>query len=143
MPDVPVSAYTRPTFSSYLLAVLGETADALGWTPGALPVEEAITDALLLVGVDSFTAAPNLRAMRVAGRVAIWRAAVQAFAGAVTSSLDGQMLARSNLQPQAAAALKAAELEAATLGINTGGAGTAVMGRVTLDFLEPAVPWLN
>lgn len=135
---VPV-AYTESGFAAYLTSVLDKLADALDWDEGDPRVLEAVTDALLEYGttdIATVTAPNDLRGLRALGRRAIWRAVVQATAGKYDFSDSDAKFTRSQIQEMALKALERAERDCA----ETVGTGLSV-GRLTLDFLEPASPW--
>lgn len=108
------TAYSESVFADYLTTVLGEFATLLGWSPGSPAVQEALSDALLELGVPSIAAVTTpfqIRGLRALGRRAIWRAVVQATAGDYTVTDNNQTLEREQLQKQSLKALDLAATE--------------------------------
>jgi hypothetical protein len=108
------TGYTETIFADYLASVLGPVAGLLGWDAGSVQVIEAVNDALLdlgLTGIAQANTPTKLRGLRALGRLAIWRAVVQATSGAYAISGGGQTFQRDQLQKQALEALKLAEYE--------------------------------
>lgn len=131
--------YSEATFANYLASVPGELAPILGWDAGSVQVLEAVNDALLefpTTDITTVTASADLRGLRALGRRAIWRAVVQDVAAKYDFRDSDATFSRSQMQAMAKAALEVAEHDCA----ETVGLGLSV-GRMTLDFLEPASEW--
>jgi hypothetical protein len=110
----PPTSYTESIFADYLVSALGSVAGSLGWTAGSPQVQEAVADALLDLGsasIASVTTPFQIRGLRALGRLAIWRAVVQAVAGNYAFSGDGATFQRDQVQKQALQALELAETE--------------------------------
>jgi hypothetical protein len=108
------TSYSEAIFADYLASVLGNFADLLGWDGGSWPVQEAVADALLEMGISNIASATTpfqIRGLRALGRRAIWRAVVQAVAADYTVTDNNQTLEREQLQKQALVALELAETE--------------------------------
>jgi hypothetical protein len=105
------TTYNEAGFASYLTSVLGELAAVIGWDAGSPQVREAVSDALLDLGVTSIgdvTTPSDIRGLRALGRRAIWRAVVQATAGKYDFSDSDAKFSRSQINSQALEALKIA-----------------------------------
>jgi hypothetical protein len=125
--------YTEVQLRNYLVAVLADVGTALGWDSGSVQVVEATNDALLEAGASDISIVTDIRGLRALGRRAIWRAVVQATAGNYSFSTYEQRFDRQQVNEQAHKALELAEADCR----EAGGVGLSV-GRLTLDFLEPA-----
>lgn len=135
----PPTAYSESIFADYLAGRLADLGPVLGWDAGSEAVIEAVNDALLEYGttdISLVTGAANIKALRALGRRAIWRAVVQAVAGNYDFADSDAKFTRSQVQAMALEALKRAEADCA----ESVGIGLSV-GRLTLDFLEPASEW--
>lgn len=131
--------YSEAIFSDYLANVLGELARILAWDAGSPSVQEAVNDALLRYGtadITTVTVPADLDALRALGRRAIWRAAADAVASKYDFRDSDATFSRSQMHAAAMKALERAERDCA----ETVGTGLSV-GRLTLDFIEPASPW--
>jgi phage-related minor tail protein len=96
--------YTEVLFADFLVGVLGEVADAIGWDAGSVQVLEAVNDALLHYGTTAIT------------------------------DVAQQKFDRQQINAQALAMLKIADADCQAAGVGSG----LSIGRLTLDFLEPA-----
>jgi len=114
------TVYSEASFASYLTSVLDPLVDVLGWDEGDPRVREAVTDALLDYGtstITTITAAADVRRLRALGRVAIWRAVVQATAGHYAfTDVGQQQFNRQQVNEQARAMLEIAEADARAIG---------------------------
>jgi len=109
------SVYTEKLFAGYLDAVLGETADTLGWSVGGGQYDEAVNETLLAYGerdIGAITGLENLRKLRTLGRVAVWRAVVGAVSGDYDFAADGGDFDRSQVWEHAKRMFDAAVSEA-------------------------------
>lgn len=110
----PPTTYSEAILADYLASALGDLADVLGWTAGSPQVQEAVTDALLEMGVTAIAlvATPlQIRGLRALGRRAIWRAAVQATSAKYDFGDSDARFTRSQMHSQALESLKMAETD--------------------------------
>lgn len=99
-----------------MLSQLGTVAAVLEWAE--TDADEAVTDAELMLGVTDVAAATDMKKVRAAARLAIWRAASAAVAGLHDMSADGQSLSLSQVQTMCERSLAAAEREASLYGLD-------------------------
>jgi hypothetical protein len=128
--------YTEALFADFLVGVLGEVADAIGWDAGSVQVLEAVNDALLHYGttaITSVTSSDGMYKLRALGKRAIWRAVAQNVASRYDFQDSDAKFTRSQVQAMALKAIDIADAECA----EAGASGLSI-GRLTLDFLEPA-----
>lgn len=106
------TVYTEAIFRDYMVSVLGQMADILGWDNNTSQVVEAGNDALLELGVSNIATVTNIRGLRALGRRAIWRAVVQATTGYYAfTDVGQQQFSRQQINEQARKALELAETE--------------------------------
>lgn len=114
-------SYTDDTFRDYLHAQLnlGGFADDLGWSVADGQYTEILNDALALYGatdVTTISGVSALRALRIAGRLALWEAVAGATAHYRDSrTVDGAQSALSQVHAQAVAQLERARTDAAAV----------------------------
>lgn len=120
-------AYTayasEEAFAAYLHRALnrGGFAAALGWSVPGDDYDDAVNEALALVGASDITAITSTSAIRqlnAAGKVALWRQVMEAtthFRDNRTN--DGSSAQMSQIHAHAKAMLREAEAEAVTLGV--------------------------
>jgi hypothetical protein len=117
------ASYTEATFAAYLHALLsaGGLATDLGWSLADGSYDEVINDALGYYGAEDITTisgATSILAMRIAGRVALWKAVSSATAHYTDASTpDGARANLSQLHTQALAQYNIALGEAGTVGL--------------------------
>ena len=78
------TSYTEATFKAFLHAELRDVGLALGWSVAGGSYDEPLNDALFAYEADdiaSVSGRDNLRKLRALGRVAVWRAVVNATSG--------------------------------------------------------------
>lgn len=133
------SQYSEAIFAADMVSWLADLAPVLGWSGGSPQVQQAVTTALLKYGttdITTVTAPADIDALQALGRRAIWRAAVDGLASKYDFRDSDASFSRSQMQEMALEALARAERDVA----ETAGIGLSV-GRLTLDFLEPASQW--
>lgn len=127
--------YTPITFEQYLLDSLGATGIQLGWqTIGDL--ENVVVDTLLLLGVDDITTLvenADLRKLRVAGQLCLWRQVMASTAGDYTFSADGGSYSRDQVFAHAQQMMAQAEAAAAALDILDTYAVTSLAANYHID----------
>lgn len=109
------TAYTEATFATYLHAVAGDVASVLGYTIAGGDYAEIINEALFMYGVDDIanvSGLENLRKLRVFGRMALWRQALNDASTRFDFAADGGDYKRSQLHEMLLKALDAAEYDA-------------------------------
>lgn len=118
-----ISPYFLATFKAYLHTVLGTVATSLGWTVNAGNYDEVVNDALLSLNTDDITTLTTntqLKQLRAAGRVSLWRMVASTLAGDYNFSADGGSYSREQAHAQALRMLQQAETDAAALGVLDG-----------------------
>ena len=95
------TAYTETTLSDFMIAVLGPTATALGWSTDDDSLAEAINDTLIAIGATDVADVTDIEQVRAVARWQAWRWAADALASKFDVSTDGQSLSRSQLYEQA------------------------------------------
>jgi hypothetical protein len=119
-----VTAYASETeLASYVHAVIGTAAAALGWTVGGNSYAEAINDTLLALGIDDVADATSVSALRAAARFYVWRAVADATVGMHAFSLDQQSFSMQQIHDHAVERQQQAESEAAALGVELSSVG--------------------
>jgi hypothetical protein len=135
------TTYSEATFADYLASQIQRVASMLGWDAGSVEVLEAVNDALLQYGttdISTVSTPPDMDGLRALGRRAIWRAVVQATAGNYSfTDVAQQKFDRQQINAQALAMLKIADADCQAAGVGSG----LSIGRLTLEFLEPATEW--
>lgn len=109
------TAYTEATFTTYLHTVAGDVASVLGYTIAGGDYAEIINEALFMYGVDDIadvTGRDNLRKLRVLGRLALWRQALNDASTRFDFAADGGDYKRSQLHAMLLKALDQAEYDA-------------------------------
>lgn len=106
------AGYDDAQLAAFMLAVLGPTAAALGWTAPA-HVSEPLIETLVAYGVDDIAAATDVPKLRALARWQAWEAAAEALVSRYDISTDGQSLSRSQLYQQARGQLRIAAQRAA------------------------------
>lgn len=122
---VPTS-YTAPALAAYMEHVLSDVGTLLGWAAADGDYDEAVTDALLLLGgsdITEYTTAAEIRQLRAAARLAAWQHATDALAAKHDIGADGQDLSLSQLKKHAGEQLAAAQAAADRLGIGADDVG--------------------
>lgn len=94
------AGYDDAQLAAFMLAVLGPTAAALGWTAPA-HVSEPLIETLVAYGVDDIAAATDVPKLRALARWQAWEAAAEALASRYDVSTDGQALSRAQLYTHA------------------------------------------
>lgn len=137
---MPIPAQISETWlADYQVSLLDKLASILGWDNGSPSVQNAVLQTLLDYGVSdpsTVTGIENTRKLLAYADRAIWRAVVKATTGNYDFRDADASMSRSQMQEQAKEALEVAEAALA----EAGGTGLSV-GRLTLDFLEPATQW--
>lgn len=113
--SVPAS-YDQHEITYYMHSTLGKTAEALGWAPPN-SYEEAVTDTLLLYGVDDIASATDIEKLRACARLAAWQAVEADTAGYFQFSTDGQSFHREQIHQQATAMVKRERVKAMRYGV--------------------------
>jgi hypothetical protein len=116
---------TEPGLEGLMVLSLGTVATALEWNELSPSLDEAVTDALILVGASDILTVTDIAKLRAAGRLCAWRMAAGAVAGMVTFAADGLSISLSDLQRATSAGLVQAERDAADHGI-----APAMMARI-------------
>ena len=115
---IPTS-YTEAELASYMDAILGPVADALGWSVANGDYDEPVNSAILAYGVDDIadiSGRENIEKLRALARVEAWRAVRDATAGHYDFSDGGVSLKRSQMHAQAVKNMDAAIAEAMRFG---------------------------
>lgn len=102
---------------NYMIDVLKEVADLLGWTSATSDLQEAVNETLLAYGVDNISeisGRENIRRLRAFARYQAWNAVVNATAGYYNFSADNGRFDRSQINAQARENLKSAESDLLT-----------------------------
>jgi hypothetical protein len=123
------TSYSEQTLAAYMHRQLGDVAVDLGWEVGADDAGsygDAVDEVALLLGVE-IAAAPDIRRLRIAARLEVWRAVVQTTVGDVDFEGDDRAEKESQRHSQAKAMLALAETALARYdaGTGVGGAGAA------------------
>lgn len=109
------TSYTETTFKTYLDALIGAVADALGWSVLGGQYNEALNEALLAYGADdiaTITGTENIRKLRTLGRAEVWRAVLAEVAADYDFEADGGSYKRSQVYEHARRMFEAAVTEA-------------------------------
>ena len=110
------TTYTEGQLMLYMVAVLGETADVLGWRRADGDYVETVNDVIIDYGVDAIADATDIAKLRALARRAIWKAAVAGLTPRYDFSTDGQSFQRSQMLTHAKEALARAEADALVYG---------------------------
>ena len=129
-----LTPYTHDSFKQYLCHSLRDMAGALGWTVANGDFDEPLNDALLMLDNDdvaNFTTNAQLRLLRSAGKVAVWRAVVATTAGDYQFSADGGSYNRQQVHDHARKMVADVEAEASGLGVDVYGGYEVGIATIT------------
>lgn len=132
------NAYTEETLAAYMAspAVLGNTADLLGWTYDAGSYDELLNRVIELSGkeaVEAMNGREQVIKVRALARFAAWEAAVSGLVTEFDVSADGASMSREAIFQHAQQQLERARDEIIGLGYDPEGANTAEILTVNRD----------
>jgi hypothetical protein len=122
--------YTEPALAAYMLSVLGDLAGTLGIDEYV--ALEAVNDALLLYGTSDIAQATDMRRLRGAARLAVWRMAHGRVVSLYGFTADGATYNRQHVAAQVKDALLFEEANAGALGLDSAGGVWAVAGSMVV-----------
>jgi hypothetical protein len=105
------SSYTDTTLKEYMHTTVAGVAAVLEWTVASGSYDEPLNDVLLGLGLDDASGATNVRLLRAAAKVAVWRAALGALASHVDETTDDDSFKSSQMHDMARRNLDLAEQE--------------------------------
>lgn len=98
------STYSEATLKAYMHSMLGPVATSLGWVVVDSDYDEAVNDALLLMGVsdiDTVSGNEQIRRVRLLAQLSVWRRVEGHTAGDFAFSADGASYSREQVHAQA------------------------------------------
>jgi hypothetical protein len=105
------SSYTDTTLKEYMHTTVAGVAAVLEWTVAGGSYDEPLNDVLLGLGLDDASGATDVRLLRAAAKVAVWRAALGALAAHVDETTDEDSFRSSQMHEMARRNLAQAEQE--------------------------------
>jgi hypothetical protein len=105
------SSYTDTTLKEYMHTTVAGVAAVLEWSVAGGSYDEPLNDVLLGLGLDDASGATNVRLLRAAAKVAVWRAALGALAAHVDETTDEDSFRSSQMHEMARRNLDLAEQE--------------------------------
>jgi hypothetical protein len=105
------SSYTDTTLKEYMHVTVAGVAAVLEWTVAGGSYDEPLNDVLIGLGLDDASDATNVRLLRAAAKVAVWRAALGALASHVDETTDEDSFKSSQMHEMARRNLALAEQE--------------------------------
>jgi hypothetical protein len=105
------SSYTDTTLKEYMHTTVAGVAAVLEWTVAGGSYDEPLNDVLIGLGLDDASDATNVRLLRAAAKVAVWRAALGALASHVDETTDEDSFKSSQMHEMARRNLALAEQE--------------------------------
>jgi hypothetical protein len=105
------SSYTDTTLKNFMHTTVAGVAAVLEWSVAGGDYDEPLNDVLLGLGLDDASGATNVRLLRAAAKVAVWRAALGALASHVDETTDEDSFKSSQMHDMARRNLALAEQE--------------------------------
>jgi hypothetical protein len=105
------SSYTDTTLKEYMHTTVAGVAAVLEWTVAGGDYDEPLNDVLLGLGLDDASGTTNVRLLRTAAKVAVWRAALAGLAAHVDETTDEDSFRSSQMHDMARHNLALAEQE--------------------------------
>jgi hypothetical protein len=105
------SSYTDTTLKNFMHTTVAGVAAVLEWSVAGGDYDEPLNDVLLGLGLDDASGATNVRLLRAAAKVAVWRAALAGLAAHVDETTDEDSFKSSQMHEMARRNLALAEQE--------------------------------
>lgn len=111
------TAYTEDELKVYLAtAVLGSTADMLGWSVAGGDFDEIVADTLIAYGVPAIASATDVAKLRALARLKAWEAVVRETVLEINYTADGATFNREAIHQHAQAMVSQARVDAFVYG---------------------------
>jgi hypothetical protein len=105
------TSYTDQELKEFMHSVAAGVAAVLEWSVASGDYDEPLNDVLLGLGLDDASGATNVRLLRAAAKVAVWRAALAGLAAHVDETTDEDSFRSSQMHEMARRNLALAEQE--------------------------------